>query len=198
VAAAVTIADEEGVEGLAMRTVARTLGFEVMSLYNHVANKDDLLDAMVDAVAAEIDTPSPDEDWKGALRHLAMSAHDALLRHPWASALWSNRWPGPARMRHMEAILGALERAGLPASAVDMGFHAITTHVQGFTLQQLSFGNAGDVDDAATRFLRQVPEEEFPRFTGHVRYHLEGSSQPGAFGFVLDLVLDGLERSRPG
>jgi hypothetical protein len=96
----------------------------------------------------------------------------------------------------MESILVALESAGLPASSVDMGFHAITMHVQGFTLQRLSFGLADKIDDSAVRFLREVPADEYPHLTGHVRYHLEGSSQPGAFGFVLDLILDGLERTR--
>jgi AcrR family transcriptional regulator len=195
VQAAVAIADDVGVDALSMRKLARELGYEVMSLYNHVANKDDLLDAMVDAVAAEI-TVASNDDWKTAVRSIATSAHDALLRHPWASALWSNRWPGPMRLRHMESILVALEGAGLPAEAVDMGFHAITMHVQGFTLQKVSFGLAAKLDESAARFLREVPADEYPRLTGHVQYHLAGSSQPGAFGFVLDLILEGLERSR--
>ena len=96
----------------------------------------------------------------------------------------------------MESILVALESAGLSATAVDMGFHAITMHVQGFTLQRLSFGLAEKLDDSAARFLREVPADEYPHLTGHVHYHLEGSSQPGAFGFVLDLILDGLDRAR--
>jgi AcrR family transcriptional regulator len=198
VQAAVVIADREGVDALTMRKLAAELGYEVMSLYNHVANKDDLLDAMVDAVAAEIDIPPADDHWKTAVRSIAMSAHDVLLRHQWASALWSNRWPGPARLRHMESILVALESAGLPAGAVDMGFHAITMHVQGFTLQKLSFGLAATLDESAARFLREVPADEYPRLTGHVHYHLAGSSQPGAFGFVLDLILDGLAQNRSG
>ena len=98
----------------------------------------------------------------------------------------------------MESILAALESAGLPATAVDMGFHAITMHVQGFTLQRLNFGLADRLDDSAARFLREVSSDEYPRLTGHVHYHLDGSSQPGAFGFVLDLILDGLERTRDG
>jgi len=96
----------------------------------------------------------------------------------------------------MESILVALEGAGLPANAVDMGFHAITMHVQGFTLQKVTFGLAAKLDESAARFLREVPADEYPRLTGHVHYHLAGSSQPGAFGFVLDLILEGLERSR--
>jgi hypothetical protein len=96
----------------------------------------------------------------------------------------------------MESILVALESAGLPAEAVDMGFHAITMHVQGFALQQLSFGLADEIDESAARFLHDVSAEEYPQLTAHVRYHLDGSSQPGAFGFVLDLILDGLERVR--
>ena len=95
----------------------------------------------------------------------------------------------------MESILAALEGAGLSATDVDMGFHAITMHIQGFTLQKLSFGPADKIGDAASRFLHEVPADEYPRLTGHVHYHIDGSSQPGAFAFVLDLILDSLERT---
>jgi hypothetical protein len=95
----------------------------------------------------------------------------------------------------MESILAALEGAGLSAVDVDMGFHAITMRVQGFTLQRLTFDLDGTVEDAATRFLGEVPANEYPYLIGHVHYHLRGSSQPGAFAFVLDLILDNLERA---
>ncbi len=101
VAAAVALADREGADALSMRNLARSLGFEVMSLYNHVANKDELLSLMVDAVAAEIDEPSPGSEPLAAVRSVTISTHDVLVRHPWAPALWLRHLPGPARTQQM-------------------------------------------------------------------------------------------------
>ncbi len=192
---AVAIADEHGVGGLSMRKLARQLGYEVMSLYNHVENKDDLLDGMVDLVAAEIDEPPMGIGWQPAVRSIAMSAHDALVRHRWAAALWSERWPGPARWRHMELLLELLANADFPHDVADLAFHAVTMHVQGFTQQQI---NSARQATAAMfeRFHRDVSENDFPEVHAHVRYHLERDAPHDEFGFVLDLILDGLERAR--
>ncbi len=195
--AAVEIADQQGVAGLSMRKLAKHLGYEVMSLYNHVQNKDDLLDGMIDRVAAEIDEPPADADWKVASRHIAMSAHDALVRHRWASGLWSSRWPGPARWRHMEILLRVLAEAGFPDDLADLAYHAISLHIQGFTQQQISYS----MDDQATsemfaRFAHEVTADEYPHVVAHVRYHQEVPAPHDEFGFVLDLILDGLDRAR--
>ncbi len=195
-AAAIDIADEQGVDGLSMRKLAAALGFEVMSLYNHVENKDDLLDGMVDLVAAQIVAPPADLPWKPAVRAIAMSAHAALVRHPWAAALWSSRWPGPHRWHYMEALLHHLGRADLPDDVADVGFHAVTLHIQGFTSQQLAYAEqVADRAEMFARFHRTVTADEFPLVVAHVRYHQEHEARRDEFGFVLDLILDGLERA---
>jgi AcrR family transcriptional regulator len=195
VAAAVELADEHGVAWLSMRKLAAHLGYEVMSLYNHVANKDDLLDGMVDLVAGDMAGPPADADWKRAARVTALSAHEVLLRHPWVAALWSNRWPGPNRWRHMEDLLRVLAAAGLPDDLADLGFHAITLHISGFTQQQLSYAAQQlSGDEMYARFAAEVTEAEYPHVVDHVRYHLEAERTHDEFAFVLDLILDGLDR----
>ncbi len=195
--AAVAFADEHGVEALSMRVLAREVGFGVMSLYNHVANKDEMLDGMIELVADEIEAPpSLNGDWKVAMRKTAISAHQVLVRHAWASGMWSSRGPGPAKLRHMEAILRCLREAGFSVETACRGFHAISTHILGFTLQKLDFPVAPqDLSDVASRFLEDMPADEFPFFAEHVRHHVEGPNQPDSFEFVLDLILDGLERA---
>ena len=198
--AAIELADAHGVDALSMRKLAKHLGFEVMSLYNHVANKEDLLDAMVDRVAAEIVAPPPGAGWKPAARAMAISAHEALLRHRWASGLWTTQWPGRHRWLQMESLLAVLAEAGLPDDLADLGFHAITLHVVGFTQQQLSYAmDEQRSREMYERFAREVRADEFPRVVDHVRYHQEVEERDEAprdeFAFVLDLILDGLERA---
>jgi AcrR family transcriptional regulator len=194
--AAVAWADEHGTDGLSMRVLAGELGCGAMSLYNHVAHKHDMLEGMVDRVAAEIASPhAEDGDWKAALRTTAHSAHDTLLRHPWAAPLWSKSGPGPARLRHMDGILRILREADFSVAAACRGFHAITTHILGFTLQRLDFPVARqDLARVAADFLREMPTEEFPWFAEHVRHHIDTPDQGDSFSFVLDLILEGLER----
>ena len=111
--AAVALADRGGIGALSMRKLAQELGVEAMSLYHHVANKDDILDGIVDVVFSEIELPSGDADWKAAMRQRAISAREALLRHPWATGLMESRsTPGPATLRHHDAVLGILRTAG--------------------------------------------------------------------------------------
>lgn len=196
-AAAIALADADGVEGLTMRNLARSLGYEVMSLYNHVANKDDVLDGMVDRVASEIDDPPDGVSWQVGARVIAMSAHEAIVRHRWAAGLWTSRWPGPNRWHHMEVLLDLLGRADFPEDLADLAFHAITLHIQGFTQQQINFTMTSD-DEAEMydRFAREVSPEMYPRMVDHIRYHLETETSHDEFGFVLDLILDGIERKR--
>ncbi len=198
-AAAVAIADAEGVGRLTMRSLARSLGYEVMSLYNHVANKDDVLDGMVERVVGEIDLPPDDVEWQVGARRIAMSAHEAIVRHRWVAGLWTSRWPGPNRWRHMEALLELLGRADFPDDLADLAFHAITLHIQGFTQQQIDFTMTSD-DEAEmyARIEREVSPDVYPRMLEHIRYHLENETSHDEFGFVLDLILDGLERKRKG
>ncbi len=194
--AAVAFADSHGIETLSMRVLSRDLGFGVMSLYNHVANKDDLLDGMVDFVASEIDHPCDGVGWKTAIRDTAVSAHEVFLRHSWVNTLWSNRGPGPGKLNHLESILRVFRESGFSVELACRGFHAVTMHIVGFTLQKLDFPiKDSDIAEAASSFLSQVSTEEFPYFTEHVRHHLTGSNREDDFGFMLDLILDGLERN---
>lgn len=195
-ATAIELADEHGATGLSMRKLAKELGYEVMSLYNHVANKDDLLDGMVDAVAGEVVLPAEELPWKRAVREIAVSWHEALVRHRWAAAMLSQRWPGPNRWRHMENLLRLLSTADLPDDVADLGFHAITMHIQGFTQQQITYSTMVPDEEAMfERFRAEVSPEVFPHVVAHVGYHGETGEPVDEFGFVLDLILDGLERA---
>lgn len=198
--AAMVLADESGIESLSMRRLGQALGVEAMSLYNHVANKDDILNAIVDIVESEIELPSPGADWKAALRKTAISYHDVLVRHPWAASLTlSATGTRPARWRYMNAILGCLREAGFSAEMTDHGYHALESHISGFTLWavQLQF-DPKELPDLAATFLRELPVDDLPYLVEHVHQHLKERSpeDEGAFAFGLDLILDGLERIR--
>ena len=196
--AAVAHADAHGVDALSMRKLAEEVGFGVMSLYNHVANKDEMIEAMVDFVVAEIDPPTLGEDWQASMRASAASANAVLLRHPWVVEQWTKRMPGPARLRYMEAVLAALACAGLSDEIVYHGYHAITMHIVGFTQQQLGYKLAVgmDLETVANDFLAGLPAGAYPHLVEHVRAHLSDGDHGDEFGFVLDLILDGLARAR--
>src|SRR3990172_9394989 len=127
--AAIGLDDEGGIESLSMRKLGQRLGVEAMSLYYHAANKDDILDGIVDIVVSEIDVPSGGGDWKAAMRASAISAHEVLLRHPWAASLiLSGPTVRPARLRYMDSILGCLREAGFSAEMTDHAYHALDSH----------------------------------------------------------------------
>jgi AcrR family transcriptional regulator len=205
--AAIRLADEGGIESLTMRKLARELGVEAMSLYNHVANKGDLVDAIVDLVVGEIELPPESGDWEAAVRRCAISAHEAFLRHPWACSLAMSAANGrtgrASRIRYMEWLLRRLRDAGFSPELTYRGYHALDSHVLGFTLWQLGhtptvedLGGA-DFADLAAAFLRELPARDFPHVAEHVEQHLarigEGESE---FEFGLDLILDGLKRAQ--
>ena len=197
VAAAIALADHDGIAALTMRNLAQRLGYKVMALYNHVATKDDLLSLMVDTVAAEIDEPSPEEAPLTAVRAIAVSTRAALVRHPWAPELWQRYLPGPNRTRQMEDLLRTLDESGLSTELAHHGFHAVTNHVLGYTLQEL--GMTLDNDDATEPFskahdyLNSLSAEIYPQTVAHVQQHLDGDTA-SSFELVLDLILDGLVR----
>jgi len=193
VAAAIALADRDGVDALSMRNLARRLGYEVMSLYNHVANKDELLSSMVDAVAAEIDGPPSSAPPLAAVRAVTISTHDVLVRHPWAPELWQRYLPGPARTRLMDGLLRLFDESGLSPALAHHGFHAVTNHVLGYTLQQLGMNIGDDPEARANEFLAGISESEHPHMVAHVRQHLDGDTS-SSFELVLDLILDGLVR----
>jgi AcrR family transcriptional regulator len=193
--AAVELADGAGVEVMSMRKLAGSLGFEVMSLYNHIANKDDLVTGMVDWIAGDMARLEPDRPWKDAVRDMAISAHDVLVEHPWAAPLWTRSMPGPNRLLLMEDLLAAFRRGGSSPRLAHFGFHAITMHIVGFTLQQLNYAETNSAtEDAASAFIATLDPEQFPYMIEHVEYHIH-DDEGGDFEFILDLILDGLERA---
>ena len=197
-AAAITLADEHGIEALSMRRLAKELGVEAMSLYNHVANKDAILDGIVDAVVSEIDLPGDDFAWSPAIRRHAISARDAYVRHPWASSLAMSRQSGgPAQLRRADWLLRRLREGGFSEHVVYHSFHILDAYVLGFTVQHLSFPYKGEeLAGLADDFLRQLSAEEYPDLVEHIRQHLQPHhGDEGGFELGLDLILAGLERS---
>jgi AcrR family transcriptional regulator len=210
--AAIRLADQGGIESLTMRKLARALGVEAMSLYNHVANKDDLVDGIVDLVVTEIDLPSTAADWETAIREYAISAHEALLRHPWACTLvmsptTTTRTLRTPRLRYMEWLLRQLREAGFSPELTYHAYHALDGHILGFTLWQLGhsagakeLGDAQDLADFAAKFLRELRAGDYTYLAEHVEQHLTAFGNDGAseseFEFGLSLILDGLKRAR--
>ncbi len=197
VTTALDMADTSGIEQLSMRKLAAELGAGVMSLYYYVDDKDALIDALVDEVASEIEPAPEGASWATVARGLAVSAHHALLRHPWAIPWWSSARPGPHRIRVMENLLAALAAADLPPDIADLGFHALANHIQGFAQQRLAYrASTSDGDAAKDRLLPKVDLGSFPHVVNHIEYHRSGKHTHDEFEFVLDLILDGLERLR--
>ena len=198
--AAVALADSSGIDSLSMRKLGHDLGVEAMSLYNHVANKDDILDGIVDLVFSEIALPSGEADWKPAMRKRAISAHEALLRHPWAPSLMQSRTrPGPATLRHHDSVLGSLRNAGFTLVMAAHAVSAIDGYVYGFALQQINLPpqSREQVAEVGENILRQLAGE-YPHLAEMITEH---AMKPGydygeEFEFGLDLILDGLERLR--
>jgi AcrR family transcriptional regulator len=201
--AAVALADRGGVASLSMRRLAQELGVEAMSLYHHVANKDDILDGIVDVVFSEIVVRTDEPDWKAAMRQRALSARDALLRHPWATALMDSRsMPGPATLRHHDAVLGILRNAGFSVEMAAHAFSVLDSYIYGFALQEtnLPFQDAEELAAVAEGIMGHVSADEYPYLT---ELMVEHALQPGyayanEYEFGLDLILDGLDRARDG
>jgi AcrR family transcriptional regulator len=197
--AALRLADEEGLEALSMRKLAQALGVKAMSLYNHVASKDDLLDGLVDLVVSEIEVPSLDTDWQIAMARRATSAHAVLLRHPWATQpLVSRVNVGPAMLRYIDATLGCLCAAGFSLEMADHVWNAIDSHIYGFTLQELNFPfEATEYAEAATQGLALIPADQYPYLNQLTHSVIEGRYDGlHDFEFGLKLILNGLEAFR--
>jgi AcrR family transcriptional regulator len=198
--AAIDLADERGIESLTMRRLGQELGVEAMSLYNHVANKDDILSGIVDLVIGGLEPSPAADDWKAAIRTLAVSAHEALLRHPWACSLMlSASRLGPGRLRYMNTLLEALRGAGFSPASTYHAYHALDSHILGFTLWELghSIDAKAQADFDVPAFLREIAAE-YPYLAEHVEQHVteSGPGDEGEFELGLDLILDGLERIR--
>jgi AcrR family transcriptional regulator len=197
--AAIVLADSSGIEALTMRNLGKAVGVEAMSLYNHVANKGDVLNGMFDLIVSEIELPSRHIDWKTALRQSAVSAHETLLRHPWACGLWTSSQLWSARLRFSDALLGTLREAPFSKEITYHAYHVLDSYIVGYTRQEVgyTFVVPDNLPDLVETFLRQLSTTEYPYFAEHVMQHLEPThGDLRAFEFGLDLILDSLDRLR--
>ncbi len=199
--AAVLIADEEGVASLTMRKLAEKLGVKAMSLYHHLADKNEVLDGIVDAVFSEIELPAAGTDWKTAMRRRAVSAREALLNHRWAIGLLESRTnPGPATLGHHNAVIGSLREADFSVAMTAHAFSALDSYIYGFALQEINlpFDTTEELGEVAEMIFQQIPTDEHPYLTELMVEHTlkPGYAYANEFEFGLELILDGLERIR--
>lgn len=202
--AALALADTGGIGSLTMRRLGQELGVEAMSLYNHVAGKEDVLDGIADLVYGEIVVPTaaPDRevaDWRAAMRQRAISAREVLMRHPWASGVMQSRTrPGPATLRHHDAVIGTLRRAGFTVEMAAHAFSVMDSFIYGFAQQQdnLIYSAPDEAPVVAESILSGVPAGEYPDLAEMITEHVmtPGYNYAEEFDFGLDLILDGLER----
>lgn len=195
--AAVALADEQGLAGLSMRSLARQLGVEAMSLYHHVPGKEALLDGMVDAVFAELHDPVAGGDWHEELRLRSRSGREAMKRHRWAVGLMDSRSnPGPRTLQHHDAVLGCLRAAGFDLPMVGHAAALLDAHLYGFVVQEvaLPFQDAAGLEGLAQGMLDALPEGELVHVREFALGHalLPGYSFADEFDWGLELVLDGL------
>jgi AcrR family transcriptional regulator len=195
----IRLADKSTIESLSMRKLAQSLNVEAMSLYNHVANKEDLLNGIVDIVIGEVEVPKISDDWRHAMRQRANSAHTVLLRHPWAPKLIVSRINvGPKMLRYVDATLGCLREAGFSYEMADHAWNAIDNHIYGYTLQELNFPiETTEYANVAEDYLSMIPVEKYP-YLNALSQQIIAGSYDGVhnFEFGLNLILDGLEELR--
>jgi AcrR family transcriptional regulator len=198
-AAALELVDDGGLEALSMRKLGQRLGYEAMSLYNHVRNKDDVIDGILDLVLAETEPPAPGGDWRSAVRRSAISVHDALGRHTWAAGLlMAAGHVRDARIDYMNRLLERLRTAGFSAETTYHAYHALDGHIFGFSMWQA--GHAGLTRERLPSLVREFAEryrlDRWPYVLEHAEQHItEGPLHDvRAFDFTLDLILDGLAR----
>jgi AcrR family transcriptional regulator len=199
--AAVDLADKGGIESLSMRKLAQELGVEAMSLYNHVQNKEDILDGVVDVVVGEIQLPPKTSEWKTSLRQTVLSARGVLLRHPWAPrVIESRKNPSPATFAYFEAVIGILRSGGFSVDLTHHALHALGSRVLGFT-QEL-FNDSDELasgPDAAAMYAQMADKFPYMIEMAMAVSHeggLGGCDDDMEFAFALDLILDGFERLR--
>jgi AcrR family transcriptional regulator len=200
--AAIRLADRGGAEAITMRRVAQELGVEAMSLYHHVANKDAILDGVIDKVFAAIELPSTDhDDWREPIRARAHSARRVLSQHRWALGLMDSRSdPGPATLHHHDAVLGVLRRAGFTLPMAAHAISIIDSYISGFVLQEanLPLETPEDLEDVAGNILERLPADELPYLTEMIVDHAlkPGYDYASEFGYGLELILEALDARR--
>ncbi len=196
---ALRLADEHGMEAVTMRRLGQALRVEAMSLYRHVAGKEDLLDGLADLVTEEFSVPEPGDDWRVSIRHSAISVHAALQRHPWAGPVLESRLqPGPTRLRYLDGVLATLMDAGFTRGLAGKAFMALDSHTYGFAMQELAWvSDPADAQRLAAEFAAALPADRYPSLRAMALAAAVG--EPGLevdFTFGLELLLDGLERLR--
>jgi AcrR family transcriptional regulator len=199
--AAISQADDGGLDALSMRKLADALEFAPMALYRHVANKDDLIDGMVDVVFSEVELPAPGPDWRTAMRRRAISLRDALLRHRWAIGLMESRAnPGAASLRHHDAVIGSLRAGGFDMAMAAHAYSLLDSYIYGFALTKMNlpFDSGAEVAEVAETMLEPFPMDAYPNLVAFISEH---AMQPGydygdEFEYGLDVILDGLERAQ--
>jgi AcrR family transcriptional regulator len=197
---ALRLADQGGLDGLSMRKLGQELGVEAMALYYHFANKEEVIDGIVDIVFAEIDLPVAGAAWKTAMRERAIAVRDALLRHRWAIGLMESRAnPGPASLRHHDAVIGNLRAAGFDMAMAAHAYSLLDSYVYGFALTKMNlpFQATNEIAEVAQAMLEPFPMDAYPNLVAYIAEH---AMQPGydyadEFEYGLDVVLDGLERA---
>ena len=197
--AAIAIADRDGIELLSMRRIGKELGVEAMSLYNHVANKEDILNGMVEVVMSEIELPSEAVGWRQAMRRRSISAYRMLSQHGWASVLIDSLVSeGPVKLGHHEWVLRTLREAGFPLVMAAHAFSLMDSYIYGFSSQEqsLPLEDEGDLTEASELLLQMMPRDQYPYLTEMILDHAlkPGYDHSAEFEFGLDLILDGLER----
>ena len=198
--AAVELADQSGIESLTMRKLGESLGVEAMSLYNHVANKDALLDGMIDLVFGEIELPNI--DWRTAMRRRGNSAREVLRRHRWAIGLMeSRRAPGPATLAHHDAVIGCLRNGGFSVEMAAHAFSVLDSYIYGFAMEEAALpfdsSNADETAELVDMILAGLPKDQYPHLRELTVEHVlkPGYDYGKEFDFGLELILEGLERA---
>lgn len=198
--AAVALADNTELDAFSMRGLAQELGVVPMALYKHVANKDELLDGMVDIVFGEIEAPAAEADWRAALRRRAISGREALKRHSWAIGLMESRHPGPANLRNHNAVMGCLREAGFPFEMAVHAYLVQDAYIYGFALQErdLGFETPQSAGEAAQRRAETIGALDDYPYLAEVVTKLPETGYDNAveFEWGFDLILDGLDRLR--
>ena len=194
---ALALADASGIESLTMRKLGEAVGVEAMSLYNHVPSKGDLLDGLIDLVFSEIELPSRQDSWQAAMRQRAVSIRTVLSRHRWAIGLMESRTsPGPATLRHHDAVLGCLRDAGFPVEQAAHAYSVLDAYIYGFALQErgLPFSTPAESSALAHAMLARFPGDQYPHLAEFTLSHVlqAGYDYGNEYSFGLDLILDGL------
>lgn len=198
--AAIKLADQGGIESLSMRKLGQELGVEAMALYYHFASKDELVDGSVDLVFGEIDLPTSGAGWKTAMRQRALSVRDVLSRHRWAIGLMESRSnPGPANLRHHDAVIGSLRAAGFDMEMAAHAYSLLDSYVYGFALTKMNlpFDGSQEVAEVAQSMLQPFPVDEYPNLVAMITEHVlkPGYDYGDEFEYGLNVILDGFERS---